>query len=118
MATLTIIDGEDVRLVTTSSSPPTAPALVSGGGGFAAPGNSLFQPPNAEQIVSAAPTPGGGVALNEAGRLPLTAPTTALIILTSDPPDVQNSQIWIRSDLNELRWREGGVTYKVAGTAV
>ena len=38
--------------------------------------------------------------------------------LTADPTDVQNGDIWFRSDINSLRIRINGVTYQIDATAV
>jgi hypothetical protein len=62
------------------------------------------------------PAAGKGLTLDLLGHVP--GQILALSILAADPTAPFEGQVWIRSDLNELRWREGATTYKVAGTAV
>ena len=38
--------------------------------------------------------------------------------LTADPIDVQEGDIWLRSDVHSLRVRSNGATYKIDCTAV
>lgn len=110
-----IIDDSGARFVAPAPTVPTAPPLSAGLSGFAAPASALLTPPTAAQVISTNPAGGQGVALTEAQRLPVTAPATALVPVSIDPVDLVDGQIWIRSDLNEIRFRDGGITYKIAG---
>lgn len=113
---MAVLDIDSARLLSASRT-PTAPPLSAGVAGFAAPATGLLAAPNAGQVIVSAPTGGQGLALTEAQRLPVTAPATALVPLAADPADVIDGQIWIRSDTNEIRFRDQGITYKIAGTA-
>lgn len=113
MAVITIgDDGLETRLAPTPQAPSFAPVPT-------IPGFAVgLATPNSNVTVTRDAAAGQGVSLTSGGYLPITAPATALIILTADPSQPTNGQFWVRGDLNEFRWREGGVTYKVAGTAV
>lgn len=69
-----------------------------------------------EPVATAAPAAGQAVTLDSAGFVPTE--TIRIATISADPTELLDGQMWIRLDLNEFRWREGGVTYKVAGTAV
>lgn len=60
--------------------------------------------------VSSSPTAGFGVALDGAGRLPVTAPATALPQYTADPAILVNGMVWLRSDTSALKVQIGGST--------
>jgi hypothetical protein len=94
-----LLDADDAPLV------PSARPLL-----------QLGAPPIGTLGVAADLTAGQGVALDSRGKVPTGAGAT--LIATADPAEPYEGQSWVRSDLNEWRWREGGVTYKVVGTAV
>lgn len=77
---------------------------------------AFAQPKLVPLEVKSAPTVGQAPTLDEKGKISGTL--LSVSVFTSDPSDPKEGDLWIRGDLNELRWREGGTTYKVAGTAV
>jgi hypothetical protein len=66
--------------------------------------------------VTVAAATGSAPILTETGRLPRAV--AAANVFGADPSDAVEGEYWVRSDLNEFRWREGGSTWKVAGTIV
>lgn len=96
---------------------PVAPSIVPG-----PPTDSQVVAPPVSQVsstsaqVASASSAGQGVAFDELSRIQLAS--GALPIVSADPVEPKEGAFWVRSDLNEFRWREGSVTYKVVGTAV
>jgi hypothetical protein len=80
-----------------------------------APPSPFAEPVSSDKGVASVPTAGMGLALDERGKVP--GATLKLSILSADPASPFEGQIWLRSDLNEIRWRASGVTYKAGGTA-
>ena len=70
-----------------------------------------------QPAVSILPAPGQGLSLDSRGRVPVAAPAQSLVVVTADPVTLTDGMVWLRSDLNVLRARLGGATYKWAGTA-
>lgn len=87
------------------------------GPGFAKPPGELGDR-LAEGDVASKPSTGRGVALEAGGLLP--GGVIRLAVMAEDPAAafIQDGMVWIRSDTNQIRWREGGTTYQVTGTAV
>lgn len=103
-----IVEGEGVVEVdvreTTSLPGPTQPSLPTISSGAPTAG------------IASTPTAGKALALSDSGTV--DAPSTLLRVLTSDPVAPMQGEVWFRGDQNQLRWREGGVTYQVTGTAI
>lgn len=96
-------EGDDVFIPPSSPAPPSP---------FAPPIPPIPLVPE----VAVAPTAGMGLSLDQNGKVP--SGTLQLAILAADPAVPFEGQVWLRSDTNQLRWREGAVTYQVTGTAV
>lgn len=69
---------------------------------------TLAAPPTGTEAASVRVSPTGTI----------NARATMLRVLTTDPATPMEGEVWIRGDQNQMRWREGGVTYQVTGTAV
>jgi hypothetical protein len=80
--------------------PPTAQATVP-----SAPASLATTP-----APSATPTPGQGVATTSSGALPVSAPATALVVLTADPASPAIGQMWYRQDTKQFCIRHDAAT--------